>query len=160
MTLHPGSLSLAYEKLQEHGFAAGTMRHACEMAAERGSYAIGRATITFDREDGYRVTTRQETRAMTKISITNAHGTFTTTTAAVMLASTITGEIITDDNADQTGNGPRQPCTFPGCLALFDPRQEDADPGDGCGLLTGWQWPADAVAAEDPELPAHDHKIS
>jgi hypothetical protein len=52
---------------------------------------------------------------------------------------------------------PRQPCIFPGCLALFDPRQEDADPGDRHGLLTGWQWPAGADAAENPELPAHDH---
>jgi hypothetical protein len=57
MPLHPWSLSLAYAKLQEHGYAAGTIRHACEMAAERGSYTIGRATITFDRENGYRVTT-------------------------------------------------------------------------------------------------------
>jgi hypothetical protein len=55
MTLHPGSLSLAYDALREHGFAAATMRHACEMAAERGSYTIGRATITFDRENGYQV---------------------------------------------------------------------------------------------------------
>jgi hypothetical protein len=56
-----------------------------------------------------------------------------------------------------TDADPRQPCVFPGCLALFDPRQENADPGDRGGLLTGWQWPAGADAAEDPELPAHDH---
>jgi hypothetical protein len=58
MALHPGSLSIAYDALREHGFAASTMRHACEVAADRGTYTIGRATITFDREAGYRVTTR------------------------------------------------------------------------------------------------------
>jgi len=57
MALHPGSLSEAYEALREHGFSAGTMRNACERAAYGGSFTIGRATVTFDRENGYRVTT-------------------------------------------------------------------------------------------------------
>jgi hypothetical protein len=58
MALHPGSLSAAYAALQEHGWAARTMRHACERAAYSGSFTQGRVTVTFDREAGYQVTTR------------------------------------------------------------------------------------------------------
>jgi hypothetical protein len=55
MTLHPGSLTAAYAKLQEYGFDSGTMRNACEQAAYRGSFPLRPVLVTFDREHGYRV---------------------------------------------------------------------------------------------------------
>ncbi len=55
MTLHTGSLSAAYARLQEYGFDAGTMRNACEQAAYRGSFPLRPVLVTFDRTHGYRV---------------------------------------------------------------------------------------------------------